>query len=75
MNTETMREIAEEVKKRNPKLGASLLIMNHLREEGNCPMCKKPGPFTFKDELSKKEFGISGMCQECQDEIFKDPEE
>ena len=24
----------------------------------------------FKDELSKKEFGISGLCQPCQDEIF-----
>ena len=24
----------------------------------------------FKDELSKKEFGISGFCQPCQDEIF-----
>ena len=24
----------------------------------------------FKDELSKKEFGISGFCQTCQDEIF-----
>ena len=25
---------------------------------------------SFKDELSKKEFGISGFCQTCQDEIF-----
>ena len=25
---------------------------------------------TFKDELSKKEFGISGLCQVCQDGIF-----
>ena len=24
----------------------------------------------FKDELSKKEFGISGLCQVCQDGIF-----
>ncbi len=24
----------------------------------------------FKDPLSRKEFGISGMCQNCQDEIF-----
>ncbi len=26
----------------------------------------------FKDELSKKEFGISGMCQTCQDDTFKE---
>jgi hypothetical protein len=24
----------------------------------------------FKDEVSKKEYGISGLCQTCQDEIF-----
>lgn len=24
----------------------------------------------FRDELSKKEFGISGMCQDCQDSVF-----
>lgn len=24
----------------------------------------------FRDELSRKEFGISGMCQNCQDEVF-----
>lgn len=29
----------------------------------------------FRDQLSIKEFGISGMCQVCQDEVFKEPEE
>lgn len=24
----------------------------------------------FRDELSKKEYQISGLCQECQDSIF-----
>ncbi len=24
----------------------------------------------FRDEISKKEFGISGFCQACQDDIF-----
>ena len=24
----------------------------------------------FRDELSRKEFGISGFCQSCQDDIF-----
>ena len=24
----------------------------------------------FTDEISKREFGISGMCQTCQDSIF-----
>jgi len=24
----------------------------------------------FRDELSRVEYGISGMCQECQDDVF-----
>ena len=24
----------------------------------------------FKDELSKREYTISGLCQECQDNVF-----
>jgi len=24
----------------------------------------------FKDEISKKEYTISGMCQDCQDNVF-----
>ena len=34
-----------------------------------CPMCKKPIG-KFRDNLSEKEYTISGMCQECQDKIF-----
>ena len=25
----------------------------------------------FEDELSRREYGISGMCQGCQDGVFK----
>lgn len=29
------------------------------------------GPATeFRDEKSRKEYSISGLCQKCQDEIF-----
>ena len=34
-----------------------------------CPMCGKT-PGEFKDELSQKEFEITGLCQGCQDEAF-----
>lgn len=38
---------------------------------GKCPTCRKKILSTeFKDELSVREFCISGMCQECQDEVF-----
>ena len=34
-----------------------------------CVSCK--GDATcFKDELSHREYGISGLCQSCQDKIF-----
>ena len=34
--------------------------------------CVKCGFFNleFRDELSAKEYGISGLCQPCQDGIF-----
>lgn len=36
---------------------------------GMCPTCQ--GDITeFKDALSLKEYGISGMCQSCQDSVF-----
>lgn len=42
--------------------------------KGKCPTCgKEVGE--FRDALSKKEFGISGMCQECQDSVFGGPED
>ncbi len=47
-----------------------------LVENRQCPLCKeKINVNDFKDELSLKEFTISGMCQKCQDRIFAEPEE
>jgi len=34
-----------------------------------CPMCHK-SIGAFRDELSKKEYSISGLCQVCQDKVF-----
>lgn len=43
-------------------------------KEGYCNWCgKKCG--VFKDELSRREYSISALCQECQDKIFIDPDE
>lgn len=38
--------------------------------KGLCTWCKKPLT-PFKDELSRKEYKISGMCQACQDVTFE----
>ncbi|KKK53821.1 hypothetical protein LCGC14_3090930 [marine sediment metagenome] len=34
-----------------------------------CVSCKESAN-EFKDEISKKEYRISGLCQNCQDEVF-----
>lgn len=39
-----------------------------------CVCCGKPAN-SFRDELSVKEYGISGMCQACQDSVFNVPDE
>ena len=39
--------------------------------EGHCMMCNNEFVSeNFRDELSEKEYSISGMCQECQDEVY-----
>lgn len=48
-----------------PKLGI-------LVQQGFCPMCQAAiDESEFKDELSRKEFSISGLCQACQDRVFR----
>lgn len=38
--------------------------------------CGKPcPPESFRDDLSRKEYTISGLCQDCQDDVFGDEEE
>ena len=39
-----------------------------------CATCPNPIlDMDFKDEMSIKEYGISGMCQECQDSVYGVP--
>ena len=37
-----------------------------------CPSCKKQFDVTeeFRNEISMREFEISGLCQKCQDSVF-----
>ena len=42
--------------------------------QSTCVTCGKPAN-EFRDDLSRKEYGISGMCQACQDIVFADPED
>lgn len=45
--------------------------LDEAKEKNICVMCKAPcGPADFKDDLSRAEYKISGICQKCQDELF-----
>ena len=50
-------------------VGAKLAVQND-----RCALCRQEAK-EFKDELSKKEFRISGMCQACQDKVFSEDED
>ncbi len=46
------------------------------RKNGECPTCsEKINMSDFPDQISLREFRISGMCQSCQDKTFVDPGE
>jgi len=57
----------------NPGIMDSAIVNLQL---GLCPHCSNPvNNEDFRDKLSFKEYNISGLCQNCQDEIFRDPDE
>jgi len=37
--------------------------------DSRCPVCKKQIG-AFRNDLSIREYNISGMCQACQDSVF-----
>ena len=43
--------------------------INKLKKNRECAFCSYPN-FKFRDELSRKEYKISALCQHCQDEMF-----
>ena len=58
------------------KLALTMLGHKKEPEDGVCFCCGAKGltVASFRDELSLKEYGISRMCQECQDSVFEEPE-
>lgn len=49
----------------------SLQEMFERKNDNKCPFCGRDmSDAKFRDELSEREFRISGLCQKCQDEIF-----
>ena len=37
--------------------------------DNTCTWCKQPA-LDFKDDLSRKEYTINGLCQTCQDKTY-----
>lgn len=45
-------------------------------EKKICIECKRPDPLArCKTELGRREYFISGMCEECFDKLFAEPDE
>ena len=42
---------------------------NNLTQVSDCAFCGNPN-LKFRDEKSKREYEISSLCQDCQDEMF-----
>lgn len=62
------RDAAEYFAKRNP-VPTETTMGWKIGEKPTCPTCGKQVG-RFRDSLSRREYGISGMCQECQDSVF-----
>tara|TARA_R100000697_G_scaffold103970_1_gene117285 strand:- start:207 stop:431 length:225 start_codon:yes stop_codon:yes gene_type:complete len=43
--------------------------INQIKNTRECAFCPYPN-FNFRDELSRKEYEISALCMDCQDEMF-----
>lgn len=49
----------------------TLSQMLSRKQNGKCPFCgKEVKDDEFRNDISKREFIISGLCQNCQDEIY-----
>ena len=60
--------------KKSPKIESLLTSITGISrqdaaKQAICTWCKKPIT-GFKDELSMREYRISGFCQTCQDACF-----
>lgn len=50
--------------------------MFKLKADGKCPFCGKDmSNAVFKDKVSIKEFELTGLCQDCQDDFFGELED
>ncbi len=53
----------------NWDVSKKLASIEQAKEDNICNLCGEQ-ILSFRDELSQKEYNISAMCQNCQDEYF-----
>ena len=68
-----------EASKKSPVIEALLSSLTGVSrvgavQEASCVTCGGEARI-FRDAISRKEYTISAMCQDCQDKVFGDPEE
>jgi hypothetical protein len=64
MKTPGIEKFFDEVALKSFGRSRTLAISGHC-----CVKCGKDAT-KFKDEVSKREFKISGLCQHCQDDVW-----
>ena len=68
-----------EASKKSPQIESLLSALTGVSRvgavhEASCVMCGGEARI-FRDDLSRKEYAISAMCQDCQDKVFGCEEE
>ena len=43
--------------------------IKNVQQNSDCAFCQYPN-LKFRDRLSKREYEISALCMDCQDEMF-----
>jgi len=61
----------------NPNIALFKLrkAINETVANNKCSWCTTYPMSKFRDELSVKEYQISALCQECQDQTFQEEED
>ena len=67
MKHERIRRLLDKMTAQEPFKG----VRSKVKMANLCVFCDNPN-LNFIDALSKREYNISGMCQTCQDNFFKE---
>jgi hypothetical protein len=54
---------------------AGLMPLQDAWDAGVCVQCREPALPKCYSDAGRREYGISGMCEKCFDELFKEEED